>query len=84
MIACQDENENLERLEQFTTILSKLSDRYSQKDQIYAKSFRIDVIDIFQASELPPYSLAYGSHLEEEEEDLACTIQILREGSLDA
>lgn len=48
-ICGQDKDENLERLERFTTILSKLSDRYSQKDQIYAESFHSDVIDICQA-----------------------------------
>lgn len=59
------EDENLESFEQFTTILLKLSDKYSQKDQIYVGSFHIDVIDICQANELPLLLAPVGRSIEE-------------------
>ena len=45
----QEKRENLERLDRFTTLLSKLSDKYSNQDQIYAESFHDEVIDICQS-----------------------------------
>lgn len=50
----QDQNKerNLERLERFNSVASKLSDKYSQSDSMYAQSFHEDVLDICESIQI--------------------------------
>lgn len=48
-VSDQNKKRNLERLERFNTLASKLSDKYAQKDSMYAESFHEEVIDICES-----------------------------------
>lgn len=50
-ISDQDIERNLERLTKFSSVASKLSDKYAKEDSLYAQNFHQDVIDICQAIE---------------------------------
>jgi hypothetical protein len=48
-VSDQNKKRNLERLEKFNTLASKLSDKYAQADSMYGESFHQDVIDICES-----------------------------------
>lgn len=48
-ISDQKAERNLERLERFNSVASKLSDQYAKENDLYADNFHNDVIDICQS-----------------------------------